>query len=223
MALTKRQKEVLDAIASFVEEHGYSPSFEELASNLGLASLATVHKHILALESKHYLKRGYNQSRSIEVTSKYFEDQKRYEPQARAASEVPLLGRIAAGSPVESFATQDSLNFGDFADDPKTFALEVRGESMIDDHICDGDYVLVQKTDRVRDGEIVVALVENTETTLKRFYDEGEQVRLQPANSEYGSDSRSETECRSTGPGACRSPQIPLTSFPLPVKVRKVP
>ncbi len=183
MALTKRQKEVLDAIASFVEEHGYSPSFEELASNLGLASLATVHKHILALESKHYLKRGYNQSRSIEVTSKYFEDQKRYESASRATSEVPLLGRIAAGSPVESFATRDSLDFADYAGDPNTFALEVRGESMIEDHICDGDYVLVQKTDRVRDGEIVVALVANAEATLKRLYDEGDDIRLQPANS----------------------------------------
>lgn len=184
MALTKRQKDVLDVIATFVQEHGYSPSFEELAATLGLASLATVHKHISALEAKHYLKRSYNQSRSIELTAKFFDEQQRYGSHPKAPPQsVPLLGRIAAGSPVESFARQDSLNFGDFTGDPNTFALEVRGDSMIEDHICSGDYVLVQKTDRVRDGEIVVALVDGSETTLKRFHDEGDRVRLQPANS----------------------------------------
>lgn len=182
MAVTKRQKEVLEAISAFVEEHRYSPSFEELAATLGLASLATVHKHILALESKGYLKRSYNQSRSVEVTSQYFDEVRRYETPKGALGGVPLLGRIAAGSPVESFAVQEKLDFGDFAGDDGTFALEVRGESMIEDHICNGDYVLVQKTDRVRDGEIVVALVDGSETTLKRFYDEGDDVRLQPAN-----------------------------------------
>lgn len=182
MALTKRQKEVLDAISSFVEKHGYSPSFEELADALGLASLATVHKHILALEAKHYLRRNYNQSRSVEVTDKYFDEIKRYEPTASHPAGVPLLGRIAAGSPVESFPVQEKLEFGDFASDEGTYALQVRGDSMIDDHICSGDYVLVQKTESVKDGEIVVALVDGSEATLKRFYDEGEDVRLQPAN-----------------------------------------
>jgi repressor LexA len=100
------------------------------------------------------------------------------------AVEVPLLGRIAAGSPVEAIAGQDSLNFADFAADPGTYALQVRGESMIEDHICDGDYVLVQKSGDARDGDIVVALVDGVETTLKRFYNEdGDRVRLQPANS----------------------------------------
>jgi repressor LexA len=182
MALTKRQKEVLDVISTFVEQNGYSPSFEELASTLGLASLATVHKHILALESKSYVRRNYNQSRSIEVTEKYFNEVRRYEGASRRDG-VPLLGRIAAGSPVESFTEQEKLEFGDLASGDSTFALQVRGESMIEDHICNGDYVVVEKTDRVRDGEIVVALVDGSETTLKRFYDEGEQIRLQPANS----------------------------------------
>jgi repressor LexA len=182
MALTKRQKEVLDVISTFVEQNGYSPSFEELASTLGLASLATVHKHILALESKSYLRRSYNQSRSIEVTEKYFNEVRRYEGAPRREG-VPLLGRIAAGSPVESFAEQEKLDFGDLASGESTYALQVRGESMIEDHICNGDYVVVERTDRVRDGEIVVALVDGAETTLKRFYDEGEQIRLQPANS----------------------------------------
>ena len=181
MALTKRQKQVLDFISDFVEKHGYSPSYEELASGLGLASLATVHKHILALETKHYLKRSYNQSRSIEVTPKYFEEQRRYHPEP-VPVQIPLLGRIAAGSPVESVPDPESLSLQDFAGDVGSFALQVRGDSMIEDHICSGDYVLVQKSDRVRDGEIVVALVDGVETTLKRFYDEGDQIRLQPAN-----------------------------------------
>jgi repressor LexA len=184
MALTKRQKQVLDYVADFVEKNGYSPSYEELAGGLGLASLATVHKHVLALEAKNYLSRSYNQSRSLQVSPKYLEEQRQYSNHGVAPSlEIPLLGRIAAGVPVESVADTETLNFGDFTGNADTYALQVRGESMIEDHICDGDYVLVQKTDRVRDGEIVVAMVDGSETTLKRFHDEGEEVRLQPANS----------------------------------------
>src|ERR1700691_3933266 len=180
MALTKRQKEFLDFLAGFLEKKGYSPSYEEIAEGLNLASLATVHKHILALETKHYVKRGLNQSRSLELSSKFYEDQRQFQP---APHEVPLLGRIAAGAPVEAIAGQDTLNFSDFAGDPGTFALQVRGESMIEDHICDGDYVLVEHAADARDGDIVVALVDGMETTLKRFYLEaGDRVRLQPAN-----------------------------------------
>ncbi|HTS74681.1 MAG TPA: transcriptional repressor LexA [Bryobacteraceae bacterium] len=180
MALTKRQKEFVDFLAGFLEKKGYSPSYEEIADGLNLASLATVHKHILALESKHYLKRGFNQSRSLELGPKYYEEQRQFHP---AAMEVPLLGRIAAGAPVEAIAGQDTLSFSDFAGDPGTYALQVRGESMIEDHICDGDFVLVQKSEQARDGDIVVALVDGMETTLKRFYLEpGDRVRLQPAN-----------------------------------------
>ncbi len=180
MALTKRQKQVLDFIADFVERHGYSPSYEELAEGLDLASLATVHKHIQALEKKEYLNRSFNHSRSLEVTSKYFDEQRLYRT---AGPEVPLLGRIAAGAPVEAIAGQDSLSFADFAHDENTFALQVRGDSMIEDHICDGDYVLIEKTDHAHNGDVVVALVDGSETTLKRFYEEGDNVRLQPANS----------------------------------------
>jgi len=184
MALTKRQKEFLDFLAGFLEQHHYSPSYEEIATGLNLASLATVHKHILALESKKYLKRGFNQSRSLEIDQKYYDEQRQHrQASTPALLGVPLMGRIAAGVPVEAFAGNDTLNFGDFAGDPDTFALQVRGESMIEDHICDGDYVLVAKTSQAREGDIVVALVNNEETTLKRFYWEpGERVRLQPAN-----------------------------------------
>jgi repressor LexA len=137
----------------------------------------------MALEAKHYVKRGFNQSRSLEIAPKYYEEQRQHR-QAPPSWEVPLLGRIAAGSPVEAIAGQDTLNFSDFAGDPNTYALQVRGESMIEDHICNGDYVLVERAAQARDGDIVVALVDGMETTLKRFYDEpGDRVRLQPANS----------------------------------------
>jgi repressor LexA len=186
MALTRRQKEVLDFIEGFVRENGYSPSYEEIAQGLKLASLATVHKHLSALETKHYVRRGFNQSRSVEVTPKYFQDQKRHRQETLSASlEIPLIGRIAAGAPVEAMEQQNRLSFADFAGNPNIFALEVRGESMIEDHICNGDVILLERAqESPRDGEIVVALVSGAETTLKRFYREsGDTIRLQPANS----------------------------------------
>ena len=182
MALTKRQKEFLDFLGGFLEKKGYSPSYEEIAEGLSLASLATVHKHIMALETKRYLKRGFNQSRSLEISPRYYEEQRQHRQAMPAGFEIPLLGRIAAGAPVEAIAGEETLNFADFAGDPGTYALKVRGDSMIEDHICDGDYVLIEKATEARNGDIVVALVEGVETTLKRFYDEGSQIRLQPAN-----------------------------------------
>jgi len=179
MPLTKRQKQVLDFIARFQDENGYCPSYEEIAHGLDLASLATVHKHISALETKSYLKRGFNQSRSLELAPKYLQEQRRAKPPL----EVPLLGRIAAGSPVESVEQRETLNFGDFTGNGNAFALQVRGNSMIEDHICDGDLILLENVAEVRDGDIVVALVDGSETTLKRFYREASgHVRLQPAN-----------------------------------------
>ena len=180
MALTKRQKQVLDFIAGFLDDNGYCPSYEEIAHGLELASLATVHKHISVLESKGYLKRGFNQSRSLELAPKYLQEHRRAKP---ASLEVPLVGRIAAGAPVETMEQREVLNFADFAGNKDTFALAVRGESMIDDHICDGDLILVERIREAHDGDIVVALVAGSETTLKRFYREpGDMVRLQPAN-----------------------------------------
>ena len=181
MALTRRQKEVLDFIAGFVEEHGYSPSYEEIAEGMQLASLATVHKHIQTLETKQYLSRGFNQSRSLELSPSYLRDRKKDRP-APGQLEISIQGRIAAGAPVEAFAAQESLNFTEMLSDRDLYALQVRGESMIDDHICDGDFVLIERTQDVRNGDIVVALVRGTETTLKRFYRENGMARLQPAN-----------------------------------------
>jgi repressor LexA len=182
MALTKRQKEVLDFIADFVEQNGYSPSYEELAQGLQLASLATVHKHIQALESRNYLRRLFNQSRSLEVSPKYVQERRKGRTAARSG-DIPLAGRIAAGAPVEAIEGQDTLQFTDFTGKGDTYALEVSGESMIEDHIMSGDYVLVERAQQARDGEIVVALVDGRDATLKRLYHEPDgRIRLQPAN-----------------------------------------
>lgn len=181
MALTRRQKEVLDFIASYQVENGYSPSYEEIARGLKLASIATVHKHISALQTKNYLHRNHNQSRSVEVEPRYLQEQRRNRIQA--SLEVPLLGSIAAGQPVETYDERATLSFADFVGHKDTYALRVRGSSMIEDHICEGDMILVENTVNAHDGDIVVALVGGAETTLKRFYREPNNVvRLQPAN-----------------------------------------
>jgi len=182
MTLTKRQKEVLDFLVSFLNKHGYSPSFEEIARSLKLTSLATVHKHITTLERKGFVRRGYNQSRSIEV----LQLPKQVRAQVREhLVEMPLLGRIAAGRPLEAIEDRETLSLAEFARSDKTFVLQVKGSSMIDDHILNGDYVVIEPTQVANSGEIVVALIGNEEATLKRFYREpGGKIRLQPANSE---------------------------------------
>ena len=183
MALTPRQKQLLDYLIDFIDSNGYNPSYEEIATGLSLASLATVHKHISALERKKYIRRGHNQSRSIEISPDYLRDSR--QSRSPAVAEVPLLGRIAAGVPVEAIQGSERLCFTDFTgNSDATFALQVRGDSMIDDHICNGDFVLIERTTEVKDGDIVVALVDGTDATLKRIYREPNgKVRLQPANS----------------------------------------
>jgi repressor LexA len=141
-----------------------------------------VHKHIQALEAKQYVSRNYNHSRSLDIGERFHSEER-----ARlrlAGDEIPLLGRIAAGAPVEAIPNPETLHFSDFAGVENVYALQVRGESMIEDHICNGDFVLVEKADSVRNGDIVVALIEGTEATLKRYYSEADgRIRLQPANS----------------------------------------
>lgn len=212
MALTKRQKQVLDFLIGFLNHNGYAPSFEEIAQSLDLSSLATVHKHVANLERKGFIRRGYNQSRSIDVVavpgqvpfaktahvtgikSRATAAASRLpDPAVNAARdllELPLLGRIAAGQPVEAVANPETLSLGDFARGRGgVFVLRVKGDSMIDDHICDGDYILVEGASTAENGEIVVALIEGTDATLKRFFrqdkgpDKG-KVRLQPANAQ---------------------------------------
>ncbi len=174
MAITRRQKEVIDFLTSFTQKNGYSPSYEEIASGLGLNSLATVHKHITNLQSKGLLQRAHNRSRSIDVL-----------PQRsvkKTGDRLPLLGRIAAGQPVEAIETAETISLADIIGSREVFALEVRGDSMCDEHIVSGDYVLVERTRTARDGEIVVALIDGSDATLKRLYREGPMVRLQPSN-----------------------------------------
>jgi repressor LexA len=183
MTLTKRQKEVLDFLVAFHNKHGYSPSFEEMARSLKLTSLATVHKHVTTLERKGFIRRGYNQSRSIEVT--HLPKPVREQVLDRHTLELPLMGRIAAGRPLEAVEDRETLSLGEFARSDKTFVLQVKGNSMIEDHIMNGDYVVIEPTQVANPGETVVALVGNDDATLKRFYREsGGKIRLQPANSE---------------------------------------
>lgn len=179
MAITKRQRQVYDFISGFVQENGYSPSFEEICQGMGLSSLATVHKHISNLEKKGLLKRDYNRSRSIDILP--IRGIFRRQPKA-ADIALPLLGRIAAGQPIEAVENPETLSLGDITRSKDVFVLQVKGESMKDEHIVDGDYVLVEKTESARDGEIVVALVDSTDATLKRLFREGSNIRLQPSN-----------------------------------------
>jgi repressor LexA len=176
MSVTRRQKEVLDFISGFVQRNGYSPSFEEIARGLNLKSLATVHKHITNLQKKGMLQRAHNRSRSIDVLPP--------RSKARQSERLPLAGRIAAGLPVDASEMAESISLGDIIGNRDVFALQVRGDSMRDEHIMDGDYVLVERTGTAREGEIIVALVRDSETTLKRYYIEGETARLQPSNAE---------------------------------------
>lgn len=212
MALTRRQKQVLDFLVKFINRQGYSPSFEEIGKSLRLSSLATVHKHLETLERKGFIQRGRNQSRSIEVVAipssvPFTKTAARLRVSRKAAPrelppaespggaapaalfgnmEFPLLGRIAAGRPVEAVPSMETFSFGDFAGRRNNlYVLRVKGDSMIDDHICDGDYILVEGTDTAQNGEIVVALTEGTDATLKRFFAEPPgRVRLQPANAQ---------------------------------------
>ncbi len=183
MAITRRQKEVIDFLSGFTQKNGYSPSYEEIASGLGLSSLATVHKHISNLQNKGMLQRAHNRSRSIDVLPL-----PAVLPAGRSSRKgferLPLMGRIAAGQPVEAIETAESISLGDIIGNREVFALEVRGDSMRDEHIVSGDYVLVERTRTAREGDIVVALIEGADATLKRFYREGSMIRLQPSNAE---------------------------------------
>jgi repressor LexA len=157
MALTKRQKEVLDYLVAFETKHGYAPSFEEIGKGLKLTSLATVHKHITTLEKKGFIRRGYNQSRSIEILQlpKSVKDQ----VIERKVQELPLVGRIAAGRPLEAVEERETLSLGDFARGGNSFALKVKGTSMIEYHILEGDLVVCDQTQVDNSGDIVVAFI----------------------------------------------------------------
>ncbi|HBX42899.1 MAG TPA: hypothetical protein DEH27_03445 [Deltaproteobacteria bacterium] len=174
MFLTKRQKELFDYLEGYIAEHGYAPTLEEIGAHFKLSSVATVHKHLSNLEGKGLIRRRWNYSRAIELLPK--------QPQ-KGAVELPLLGRVAAGEPIEALETVDTIIVPeDFARRENTFVLRVVGNSMINDGIWDGDYIVVEERSFAENGETVVATI-NGEATVKRFYLEpGGKVRLQPAN-----------------------------------------
>ncbi len=178
MYMTKRQKEIFDYVKAFIEENGYAPTIDEIRREFNLGSVATVHKHLKFLEQKRVIRREPHQSRSIELvpTSEF--------GSARAVF-VPLMGTIAAGAPIEAITEEENIAIPEeMLGGGGTYVLRVRGTSMIDEQICDGDFVIIEDRKTARNGEVVVALINGEEATLKKYYDEGDKVRLQPANAE---------------------------------------
>ncbi|MBI4664895.1 MAG: transcriptional repressor LexA [Nitrospinae bacterium] len=176
MHLTKKQKLIYDYVLFFIEKNGYAPSIVEIGQHFGLSSPATIHKHLTNLEAKGLIKRQKNMSRAIEPASR--------EMDIHRSVEVPLLGLIAAGSPIETYPMAESMAIPeDMLGRNRTYVLKVRGDSMIEEQIKDGDFVIVDERTHADNGETVVALVDNENVTLKKYYRENENVRLQPANS----------------------------------------
>ena len=172
--LTRRQREILDYLGEFIQQHGYAPSLEEIGRRFGLSSLATVHKHLTNLQEKGFIRRAWNRSRSVELVP----------PRGGGrAVELPLLGFVAAGVPIEAVATSESIAVPeDLVGKRDTYVLKVRGDSMIDEQIRDGDFVVVEDRKTAENGEMVIALLGGSDVTLKKFYREDGRIRLQPAN-----------------------------------------
>jgi len=181
---TQRQKEVLDYITRFLAKHGHEPSYAQIARNFGVSSKATIAKHITALEKRGLIKRDHQPGRFTLAV-------KVEEVPADAVCEVALLGRIAAGVPIDAIEDIEMICVPRFlfgrVRPERIYALRVKGDSMIDEHICDGDIALIEDRPEARNGEIVVALVDETHATLKRIYRHGADVELRPANSQLES------------------------------------
>lgn len=173
--LTKRQREILEYLRSFITKHEYAPSYREIADHFGYSSVATVAEHIESLKQKGYLENEENMARSIQLTPTWDE----------RVFAIPLLGSIAAGFPIEAIRTAETIDIPKDMMGRNVFALRVRGDSMVEDGILDGDYVIIEQTNNPKNGDIVVALVEGNGVTLKRFYREDDHIRLQPANGRY--------------------------------------
>ncbi len=176
MPLTKRQKQILDHIEAFIDENGYAPSFEEIAHAFGYTSLATVHEHLSNLERKGYIRKAYNESRSIELV--------RDENEVPTV-ELPLLGAVAAGLPIEAIQDTETLSIPPamVRSGRDNYVLRVEGDSMVDEQIRDGDYIVVSSQPTAHEGEMVVALVGGDSATVKKFYREShDRIRLQPSN-----------------------------------------
>src|SRR5438477_1874058 len=176
MPLTKRQREILNYLANYTEQNGYAPSFEEIAESFSYNSLDTVHEHLTNLERKGYIKRSYNESRAIEILPT--------EATPRAV-ELPLLGSVAAGAPIEMLEDNETLSVPEsfLGRSGSNYVLRVRGNSMIEEQIRDGDFVIVNERQRADNGEMVIALINGTSATVKKYYRERDgRIRLQPAN-----------------------------------------
>lgn len=175
MHLTKRQKEILNFIKKFIKAHGYSPTIREIGNHFRLSSPATIHKHLSNLESKGLIMRSYNKSRAVEVLEQ--------RPNLNA-NQFPVLGVIAAGEPLEALEDKETICILPEVSGKDIYILKVKGNSMINDHIKDGDFIIVEKRDMAENGETVVALLDNENVTLKRFYRENDHIKLQPSNPE---------------------------------------
>jgi repressor LexA len=172
--LTKRQREILDYLQEFIEQHGYAPSLEEIGRRFNLSSLATVHKHLTNLQEKGFIRRSWNRSRSVELISART---------GNRAVELPLLGFVAAGTPIEAVAGAETIAVPeDLVGKRDTYVLRVKGDSMIEEQIRDGDYVIVEDRKTADNGEMVIALIGGLDVTLKKFYRDAGRIRLQPAN-----------------------------------------
>jgi repressor LexA len=164
----------LDFLGEFIQQHGYAPSLEEIGRRFGLSSLATVHKHLTNLTDKGFIKRSWNRSRSVELIPARM---------AARSVELPLLGYVAAGVPIEAIAGEETIAVPeDLIGKRDTYVLRVRGDSMIDEQIRDGDLVIVEDRKTADNGEMVIALLRGSDVTLKKFYRENGRIRLQPAN-----------------------------------------
>ncbi len=176
--LTPKQMRILTIVRDYQRKHGYSPTMQEIADVLGVTKV-TVFEHVSGLEKKGLLRRSRHRARSLELTP-------RVEFPDESGTSLPLVGHIAAGAPIEAIENPEPLNLEDlFKTGGGTFALRVRGDSMIDEHIRDGDLVVIERRETARNGETVVALLDDGEATLKKYYKEGKKIRLQPANPAY--------------------------------------
>lgn len=174
----KRQGQILDFIRQSIQSNGSAPTLKQIADAIGVSSLATVHEHLQALENKGLIKRKIGKTRAIELTSNDVNF-------SNEGIEVPVLGFIAAGSPIEPYTDPNasiSIPPTFSSNKKRVYVLQVRGESMIEEQIRDGDYVVIEQTESATNGDIVVALLDNGMATLKRFFKEATRVRLEPAN-----------------------------------------
>lgn len=174
MTLTKRQKQILDYVEAFIAKHGYAPSLTEIGHHFNLHSISTIHKHLVNLEDKGLIKRRWNRARAIELVPS------QPKPEAR---DVPLAGQIAAGEPIEAIRGTELVAVPeDMIGRRDVYVLRVRGESMVEEQVRDGDLVIVENRTEPRNGEMVVALLDGGKATLKKYYREKGQIRLQPAH-----------------------------------------